>query len=1085
MITNIQGISENRIARTVASLAAGGQGLVITTNSQRALRIAGDLSFFSDAKIYVLPDLDPASFRYEAKSRNDLDDYLAAFAALLSGENAIVVAPVLSALKKLQPKNEFAANSFSISIGELIERDEIIRRLSAMGYERMPNVEARGQFAVRGDIIDVFSPNAEYPVRIELFDTEVDSLRSFEALTQRSVENLDAVLVFPSQLITLDDNVPAIAQAIDDGINPQYLENYVEQFYKEPEFIWNYIKNPKGIFVDDPSRIAELLDFFEQELVTEKGKSYPEPEDLWRVNSFDSENGTFYFTPFAQQIRFTDRLDKLEKIETRQAPLFSGHMDVLETELKRFVSAGYKVVVVCSSTERYTNLKDFASRIGLEGKIDFEEGTLSSGCEYPEEKLLFLSESDIFRTTKKAKKRHTKAQKIKAFTDIKINDYIVHEAHGVGQFTGVERLTVDGSTRDYLKIQYAGADVLYVPVDQMETIQKYVGSEGVTPKISKLSGSDWQITKAKAKVAIMDMAKEFLEASAKRQIAPGFEYGPDSAWQKEFEDAFPYTETEDQLKCAEEIKADMQSPKAMDRLLCGDVGYGKTEVACRAIFKALEQGKQVAVLVPTTILASQHYHSFIERFKGYPFEIEMLSRFRTDTQQDKIVEKLSKGDVDLVVGTHRLLSSDVSFKDLGLLVVDEEQRFGVEHKEKIKRLKENVDVLTLSATPIPRTLHMSLIGVRDMSVIEEPPLDRYPVQTYVLEQDDQLIADAIRREIGRGGQIYLVYNRVRGIQQEARRIAALVPEAKLLVAHGQMNESDLEDIMLDFQAGKADVLITTTIIENGLDIPNVNTLIVINADNFGLSQLYQLRGRVGRSNRMAYAYLMYKKDKVLSETAEKRLRAIREFTEFGSGFRVAMRDLELRGAGNLLGIEQSGHMLSIGYELYCKLVEEAVAELKGISEEERSFEADTGVELGVSAFLPERYVQDEITRLDMYKRIASIHTKDDWNEVFDEITDRFGDPPMEATNLMDVAMIRNQASKLGISKIVKQLSKIVFLFEESNALSPEVFAKLMDAYGPAVTIYGGKQPRLTLSYAQGNILPQVARLLSKFDPKED
>ncbi|MBR4142662.1 MAG: transcription-repair coupling factor, partial [Firmicutes bacterium] len=677
--------------------------------------------------------------------------------------------------------------------------------------------------------------------------------------------------------------------------------------------------------------------------------------------------------------------------------------------------------------------------------------------------ILYLSEADIFVHTKsQSRRKKSKGREIKAFTDIKKGDYVVHEAHGVGRFVGIEKLTVDGSQRDYLKIRYAGEDVLYVPVDQMESIQKYVGSESVAPKINRLSGGDWQKTKARAKAAIRDMAEDFLRLSAQRQMTPGYAFGPDSAWQKEFEDAFPFEETADQLRAAEEIKKDMQASSAMDRLLCGDVGYGKTEVAARAIFKCLEEGKQAAVLVPTTILANQHYHTFLERFKDYPFNVEMLSRFRTEKQQEKVLKGLQTGDVDLVVGTHRLLSGDVKFKDLGLLVVDEEQRFGVEHKEAIKKLKTNVDVLTLSATPIPRTLHMSLIGVRDMSVLEEPPEDRYPVQTYVMEQDDLMVADAIRRELGRGGQVYVVYNRVSSIQTVARKIRELVPEANVVVGHGQMGERELEDVMMKFLEGEYNVLVATTIIESGLDIPNVNTMIIMDADRFGLSQLYQLRGRVGRSNRMAYAYLVYKKDKVLSEVAEKRLRAIREFTEFGAGFRVAMRDLELRGAGNILGVEQSGHMLSVGYELYCKLVEETVRELQGGAAEEAQPEADTSVELGIPAFLPESYVADELTRLSMYKRIAAITSEEDKFEVTDELLDRFGDLPKPAENLLDIAFIRYMASKCGVSKVALQHRKLVLLFEEKNCLGPELFAALMDDYGMRLTIYGGVEPRVTL-----------------------
>ena len=1057
----------------------------------------------------MLPEMDPASLRYEAKSKSDLAETLAAITALASGEPVIVTAPVLGALRKLAPREVFLRDVLTIESGGTLLRSDLIARLARMGYERSHAAEAFGQFAVRGDIVDIFAPGRDHPVRIEFFDDEIDSIRSYDEMTQRSIENLDEITVYPAQLMVRGDEenrrgLKAISNAyrslperrdylidcIEEGVNTQYLEGFASYFYEKPGLIFDYLTDPSFVMADDPSRIAEVLDFYDKEQqetkkqLLERGEavlsdfeSHPDAKDLESINSLRSALGTFWCTPFAQQIRLAPVLDSVQHIEARQAPMFAGHMDVLETELKRFNKNGYKVTIACSTPDRYVNLRDFIDRIGLAGKIELRDGSLVSGSEFPEEKRLYLAESDIFASAKKSRRRRAKGQEIKAFTDIKKGDYVVHEAHGVGRFTGVEKLTVDGSTMDYLRIQYAGADVLYVPVDQLENIQKYVGSGGIEPKINRLSGPDWQVTKARAKAAIKDMAEDFLKLSAERQLTPGYEFGADSTWQREFEDAFPYQETEDQLRCAEEIKKDMQRPVAMDRLLCGDVGYGKTEVAARAIFKCLEAGKQAAVLVPTTILANQHFHTFRERFAAYPFNVEMLSRFRTDKEQDTIVEKLRTGEVDLVVGTHRLLSGDVKFKDLGLLVVDEEQRFGVEHKETIKKLKANVDVLTLSATPIPRTLHMSLIGVRDMSVIEEPPEDRYPVQTYVMEQDDDLIADAVRRELGRGGQVYVVYNRVRGIKRIADKIRELVPEANVGVAHGQMPERALEDIMIDFTGGKFQVLVSTTIIESGLDIPNVNTLIVLDADRFGLSQLYQLRGRVGRSSRMAYAYLFYKKDKVLTEIAEKRLRAIREFTEFGSGFRVAMRDLELRGAGNILGVEQSGHMLSIGYELYCKLVEEAVAELKGQAPEEKPIQADTQVELGVSAFLPERYVSDELTRLSLYKRISGIFTDEDRLEMEGELLDRFGDLPQEAQDLLDVALIRNRASRCGISKLVRQQNKLVAAFEKRSVFGPEGIARLMDAFGPRLTIYGGVEPRLSVVLQKNETAAKAALAL--------
>ncbi|MBR4150324.1 MAG: transcription-repair coupling factor [Firmicutes bacterium] len=1099
MIRNFTGISDKRIAPLAVKLLAEdrGQVLIITPSTVRAKRIATDLSFFARCEglegcgVSVLPDVDPAAVKFEAKSSEELYARLGVMAEAAKGVDGFVVAPVLGALKRLPPPEVFCSGVLRLSAGGRAERSDIIASLSSMGYERSAPAELPGQFAVRGDIIDVFCPGNAEPVRIELFDDEIDSIRSFDPLTQRSTANLDGIEIWPCKLLIAGEEAVRRAkkglagaykndpetlgylnECIDNGLNSQYLENFISYYYPDDfAHIWEYMPALKLIIVDDPARVCEAMDLFNEEAGA--GEVPVDTDDFALINSLN----VLYCTPFAQQIRFVDALDELRHIETRQAPVFGGHMDVLESEIRRFAAAGYRVVIACSTEDRLMNLKDFFSRCGLERSVELRTGILTQGTEFPEQKLLSLAEHDIFPAVReKRRRRKGRDRAIKAFTDIRKGDYVVHEAHGVGRFIGVEKLEIQGSVRDYLKISYAGNDMLYVPVDQMESVQKYVGAEGVTPKITGLSGGEWQKTKSKAKEAIREMAEEFIKLAAERAKEPGYRFGPDSSWQKEFEDSFPYEETDDQLRCTEEIKRDMQSDKAMDRLLCGDVGYGKTEVAARAVFKCLEEGKQAAVLVPTTILANQHFRTFTERLSGYPFNIEMLSRFRSQKQQDETVRKLLTGDVDLVIGTHRLLSQDVKFKDLGLLVIDEEQRFGVEHKEAIKRLKSNVDVLTLSATPIPRTLHMSLIGVRDMSVIEEPPEDRYPVQTYVTEQDDRLIADVIRRELGRGGQVYLVYNRVSGINTVARRIRAMIPEARVAVGHGQMPEHQLEDIMMDFVNHDYDVLVATTIIESGLDIPNVNTLIVLDADRFGLAQLYQLRGRVGRSNRMAYAYLVYKKDKVLSETAEKRLRAIREFTEFGSGFRIAMRDLELRGAGNILGVEQSGHMLSIGYELYCKLVDEAVRELTGgEGAEEKPLSADTSVELSIPAYLPEEYVADEITRLDLYKRISSISDSRERMDMTDELMDRFGDLPQQADNLLDIAMIRNMASRCGASQVVLQQAKLVFIFEERNILTPQHFAELLDRFGSRLTIYAGSQPRLSLAVSR-KVKPQTDAL---------
>ncbi len=1124
---NIVGLSEIRTAPLAAKLAEEntGQGLIVTTSAKRAKRIASDLAFFSDVPVYVLPDFETASFMYEAKSTAELDSRVAAMAAMGGDEPCIVVAPILGALKKLPPREFFFADLAELEIGGFCEREKLVEILLRIGYERSYSAEAPGQFAVRGDIVDIFAPQHPDPVRIELFDTQIDSLRSFDSATQRSTGKLESFRILPAQVMVRDEKLfaaglKAIASAysraientgsrehieklrkkrdylidcIEDDINRQFLEGFISYFYDEPGFIWEYASRNSFIIVDDPSRIEELLDFYEREQaenarlmlerytgIAEDLNSLPSRQDILKLREMNTRCDIYYCTPFSQKIEIAGSIDETRHVQVRQAPVFNGHMDVLSREVARYIEEGYRVIIACSSEERIANLKDFFEREGLGSRVELRYGRLTQGSEFSEEKILYLSESDIFVHIKSPlKRRKSSKEKIGAFTDIRKGDYVVHEAHGVGRFAGIQMLSVDGSDRDYLRIEYAGEDLLYVPVDQMDNIQKYVGSGGAAPKINRLSGVEWQRTKARARAAIKEMAEDLLKLSAERELQPGHRFGPDSAWQKEFEESFPYEETADQLRCIEEIKADMESDRAMDRLLCGDVGYGKTEVAARAIFKCLEGGKQAAVLVPTTILANQHYHTFLERFSKFPFNVEMLSRFRTDRQQEEIVRKLASGELDLVVGTHRLLSKDVKFKDLGLLVIDEEQRFGVEHKERIKKLKTNTDVLTLSATPIPRTLHMSLIGLRDMSIIEEPPENRYPVQTYVLEQDDLLIADVIGRELGRDGQVYVVKNRVAGIDRSASRIRQLVPEARVAVGHGQMGERELEDVMLSFVNADSDVLVSTTIIESGLDIPNVNTIVILDADRFGLAQLYQLRGRVGRSDRMAYAYLVYRKDKRLSEVAEKRLRAIREFTEFGSGFRVAMRDLELRGAGNILGAEQSGHMLSIGYELYCKLVEEIVAELKGeIPAQERLPEADASIELGIAAYIPQSYISDEMTRLAMYKSIASIRSEEDRIEISDELTDRFSDIPQVTSNLMDIAYIHNMASGCGISKLVLQQGRLVLQFAELNCLAPELFALLIDEYGSRLSVYGGVKPRIALSLAKLSPAKEAQKLLN-------
>ena len=1142
---NISGISESRTAPVAAYLCRQkDQSIIIVSTDVRAKRLALDLSFFvKDREIMVLPGEEPFFLRYDAKNHDQMIERLKALKALRTGQPAVVIAPVSAAVKKMAPHGFFEESSVKIRRGEEIDLEKVKTDLVKMGYERMEIVDGRGQFSVRGGIVDVFTPDGAHPYRIELFGTEVDSIRTFDEDTQRSVENLKYIEIYPAEQITASEDIfikarnrirksytKAASAAADGGraelagriektrdeltdyiertANMQLLENYIHYFYEKPEYLWDYMADGK-VIIDDPDRIYETMELRDREqqedfqVMLERGQVIgSDAEGLSDTVDFMKafrQPDVAVFTPFPKKVRGADTFDRVYNLQSRQVLTFSGKMNVLESELKTYVKKGYRVTVVCSSCERLLNLQEFTDRIGLEGKIAFARGSLTAGIDFPSEKLCWISENDIFagrKTGRRKAKYKDKGQKILSFSDMREGDYVVHENHGIGRFVGIEQLSVEGEKKDYIKIKYAGNDMLYVPVEQMDIVQKYIGADGHAPKINKLSGGEWKATKAKAKAAIAVMAKDLIDLYAKRKMEKGYSFGPDTVWQKEFEDSFPYEETDDQLRAIEEIKTDMEKPFSMDRLLCGDVGFGKTEVAARALFKCVADGKQAAVLVPTTILANQHYYTLKERFENFPFKVEVLSRFKTPAQQADIISRLEKGQVDLVIGTHRLLSSDVKFKDLGLLVVDEEQRFGVEAKEAIKKLKTSVDVLTLSATPIPRTLNMSLTGIKDMSLIEEPPEERYPVQTYVLEQDDQLLKEVIERELGRGGQVYVVFNRVRGIQQIADKISELVPEAAVAVGHGQMNEHALENVMLSFINGESNVLVSTTIVESGLDIPNANTMVILDSDRYGLSQLYQLRGRVGRSNRLAYAYLMYQKDKVLTEVAEKRLRAIREFTEFGAGFKVAMRDLEIRGAGNLLGTEQSGHMMNIGYELYCKMVDDAVRALQG--EIVSDSKEETSVEIPVSAYIPERYIENETLKLEMYKKISGVHTYDDEDEIIDELLDRFGDVPRETVNLVKLSHIRYLAEEMSVTRIhqVKDEKlpggrkpaaalkpagadnvKLVFDFAAKNPLSGYALFNLTEKFGQRVFIHGGTEPFIRLTAARRSMLDDCIEML--------
>ena len=1131
-IKGITGVADSRTAYAISRVLKDENRttLIVTATEARARTLADDLSFFAGNEPVVMPEESRLFLGYEAAGHDDLMRRLRGIEALLTKPGAVVIAPVSAALKRLMPHDMLRGSSIELEYGQEYDPESVKARISGLGYERMNLVESPGEFSVRGGIIDIFPASAEEPARIEFFGDEVDSIRKFDPDTQRSTGNINSVRIGPAQQMLVDreafakaadkisrvykaqadkltkkskeyeeaaENLRKRAEALCEYItnvsNVQLLDNYIHYFYESSEFLWDYMDDGV-LIVDDPERIYSYLDARTKELredtalMLEKGQIVPKDLVMLTgrkefVTAFEDRD-VYVLTPFPKRIQGIDSYSEIKELRGVQAPVFNGRLEILADDLRAFVRRKYEITIVVSSDSTKEDLQSLLDAEKLSDKVNVVTGTLTQGAELPDEKLVWITESDIFghrrRKVRRSRPKGRSGTPLYSLTDLEKGDYVVHENHGIGVFQGIEPLDVEGERKDYLKIKYAGTDLLYVPVEQFDIVQKYIGSEGKAPKINRLSGSEWKHAKLRARHAIREMTEELIELYAERSAKGGYAFAEDTPWQREFEDDFPFVETDDQLKATEEIKRDMEKPEPMDRLLLGDVGFGKTEVAARALFKCISDGKQSAVLVPTTLLANQHYYTLKDRFEHFPISVAMLSRFRTPGEQKKITEGIRDGSIDLVIGTHRLLSQDVRFNDLGLLVVDEEQRFGVAHKEEIKKLKASVDVLTLSATPIPRTLNMSLSGLRDMSVIEEPPEERLPVRTYVMEQDDEIIREAITREMERGGQTFIVFNRIQGIRQIADRVQRLVPSAEIAVGHGRMSENELEKIMMDFVAGTYDVLVATTIIENGIDIPNANTLIVLDADRYGLSQLYQLRGRVGRSNRLAYAYLMYNKDKVLTEDAEKRLRAIREFTEFGAGFKVAMRDLQIRGAGNMLGSEQSGHMMSIGYELYCKLVNDAVRRLKGGKAPEED-EREISVELALSAHIPDWYISSEALKIEMYKKIADVGTEEDVIDVCDELTDRFGDIPRETMNLVRLSQLKSLAEKLGVTRIYEQGKFIIYQFAEENGLTPLGMVMMSDEFGASVLVHGGIKPRIRLPRNNAKKLEDSLKLMSILD----
>lgn len=1092
--------------------------VIITHSDVEAKKIYEDISFFTGDACY-LPSREVLFYDIEAVSSDIAGERLKVIKRIIEGDSLILVTPVDNIVHKYIDPGIIKKYAASFRVGDVIDLENLINMFIVSGYERVGMVEGKGQFSIRGGIVDFFPLTSDAPYRMELFDDEVDSIRQFDILSQRSLNKVELAEMFPAREIIVDrksadaaygrikaelqsvlksvrykknreaterikSKIGYVLEKLNESIYFEGFDGFLPYYYDKFYSLFDYFKEHPVVMVDELSRVMQRIDTVSFEFqdayegMLGKGEVLPAQGEI--LFSKDESMGfmrEYNMIMFDVLPRIVDGFNPEAAVNFTAVtmPPFHGQLEFLIEELKRWKSKSYRIVILSGTSARGQRLVESLKEKGIEsvyhddftedvlpGEIVITRGILNRGFEYPTARFVVVSDREIFGEPRHRRRlSHAKGvSKIKSFTDLKVGDYVVHVNHGIGVFQGIKQLTVEGIKKDYLDIRYASGDKLYVPVNQLDLVQKYIGAEGKPPKIYKLGGTEWVRTKAKVKESIKEMADDLVKLYAVRQQIAGHAFSPDTPWQKQFEEEFPYEETPDQLAAIEDIKRDMESPRPMDRLLCGDVGYGKTEVAIRAAFKAVMDGKQVAFLVPTTILAEQHYNNFVQRFAGFPIKVDMISRFRSPAEQKRALRALKDGRIDILVGTHRLLQKDVKFKDLGLLIVDEEQRFGVAHKEAIKNIKKNVDVLTLTATPIPRTLHMSLLGVRDMSIIETPPAERYPVQTYVVEFNEQLIRDAILREINRNGQVYFVYNRVETIKDMYARLSMLVPEARIALGHGQMSEHELENVMIDFLKGEYDILLCTTIIETGLDIPNVNTLIVYDADKMGLSQLYQLRGRVGRSNKLAYAYFVYKKDKVLSEVAEKRLKAIKEFTELGSGFRIAMRDLEIRGAGNLLGAEQHGHMDTVGYDMYCRLLDEAVHEIKG---EKMPELIETSIDLNVNAYIDSEFISDETQKIEVYKKIAGIKDKKDMYDIEEEIEDRYGDIPQSLRNLLKIAYIKAMAANAGIVNIVQKDDLINIYFSGDIPIKPESIAVLIEKFGKYISFNASKTPYFTVN----------------------
>ncbi|AZU59857.1 transcription-repair coupling factor [Neobacillus mesonae] len=1083
--------------------------LLVTHNLLQAQKLYDDLvNLVSEKEVYLFPANELIAAEMSIASPELKAQRIEALNYWSKQKQGILIVPIAGLKKILPPKPLWQKYQLSFKVGEDIDPDEILNTFITMGYTRQEMVSTPGEFSVRGGIIDIYPLTEANPLRMELFDTEIESIRYFSLEDQRSKEKVSEVLIGPAtELLIEPDNYSRMTEQLESGLaaslrkvkdekaklqlsqnisfeleqlrhnqKPDQVFKYLSLAYESPNSLLDYLPQNGLVIIDEISRVQEMND----SLVKEEAEWYTSLlsegqiiHDLHISHNLQTlmHKGQFpllYFSLFLRHVANTSP-QNIINVSCKQMQNFHGQMHLLKSEIERWTKGNYAVVFLGPDEERVKKLErvleDYeisASIVDgnqqmLPGKVQIIRGNLHTGFEMALQRIAVITEEELFhKRVKKSASRQklSNAERIKSYSELKIGDYVVHVNHGIGKYLGIETLVINGIHKDYLHIRYQGTDKLYVPVEQIDLVQKYVGSEGKEPKVYKLGGSDWKKVKKKVQSSVEDIADDLIKLYAEREAAVGFGFSPDGDLQREFEASFAYQETDDQLRSIHEIKKDMERPRPMDRLLCGDVGYGKTEVAIRAAFKAIADGKQVAFLVPTTILAQQHYETLRERFQDYPINIGLLSRFRSKKQQTETLKGLKAGSVDIVIGTHRLLSKDIVYRDLGLLIIDEEQRFGVTHKEKIKKLKTNVDVLTLTATPIPRTLHMSMLGVRDLSVIETPPENRFPVQTYVMEYNGALVREAIERELARDGQVYFLYNRVEDIERKAEEISMLVPDARVTCAHGQMSENELESVMISFLAGEFDVLVSTTIIETGVDIPNVNTLIVFDADRMGLSTLYQLRGRVGRSNRVAYAYFTYRKDKVLTEVAEKRLQAIKEFTELGSGFKIAMRDLSIRGAGNLLGAQQHGFIDSVGFDLYSQMLKEAIEERKAeLGDPHAEVKTTVEIDLEIDAYIPDSYIKDGHQKIEMYKRFRGIEVLEDVEELQAEMLDRFGEYPDEVSYLFHIAEMKVLAIQNGVESIkqLKQDVTILLTEEVTNTMDGSKLFHIGSQFGRSVT----------------------------------